>query len=162
MSAIVLLDTSVFLNILDVPGFSQDREDVFREFTQKIETHDHFLLPMAAVWETGNHIAHLADGNVRRRYAQDLVNQVSLAISGKTPFAPTYFPNQQVFLEWLRMFPEHAQRNKSVVRTGEGTSLADLSIIKEYEFTVEKNPMSQVLIWSLDIDLAAYDTGVRE
>jgi len=47
-------------------------------------------------------------------------------------------------------FPEYASRNKSAEKTTEGTSLADLSIIKEWERTCALFAMSRVLIWSLD------------
>jgi len=51
MSAIVLLDTSVYLNVLDVPGFNQDRDKVFAELQDAIGSGDYFLLPLATVWE---------------------------------------------------------------------------------------------------------------
>jgi hypothetical protein len=157
MSAIVLLDTSVYLNVLDVPGFNQDRVAVFDEFRALIEQGDHFLLPLAAVWETGNHIAKLADGRNRRRYAQLLIENVQLAVSGAVPYRATHFPDREDFLGWLGEFPAAAMRNKSVDKTNEGVSLADLSIIKEWERTCAVNCMSRVRIWSLDSDLAGYD-----
>ena len=57
MSAIVLLDTSVYLNILDVPGWNQERDTILDEFEIRVGDDDIFLLPMATIWETGNHIA---------------------------------------------------------------------------------------------------------
>lgn len=66
MADIVLLDTSVFLNVLNIPGFNQDFGRIRDEFERRIRKADHFLLPMATIWETGNHIAHLPDGTVRR------------------------------------------------------------------------------------------------
>lgn len=43
------------------------------------------------------------------------------------------------------------------VLNGEGTSLSDHSIIKEWEKLCKRHRMSRVLIWSLDADLIAYD-----
>ena len=106
VSAIVLLDTSVYLNILDVPSFNQDREGILAEFRRKIEREDHFLLPMAAIWETGNHIAGLGNGGLRYRFGQRLVRDVRRAIQGETPYRPTYFPDREEFLEWLNEFPQ--------------------------------------------------------
>lgn len=85
MSAIVLLDTSVYLNVLDVPGFNQDREPTLADFRESILANDRFLLPLATVWETGNHIADLANGQLRRSYAQRLVKDVSSAFKGEVP-----------------------------------------------------------------------------
>jgi hypothetical protein len=157
MSAIVLLDTSVYLNVLDVPGFNQKRAHVLAEFKVSIQAGDYFLLPLAAVWETGNHIAHLDDGQTRRRYAQVLVVDVAKAFLGEVPYRATHFPEREEFLCWLREFPDVVTRSKSEKRQREGVSLADLSIIKEWEHNCFLHPMSRVRVWSLDGDLAGYD-----
>lgn len=157
MSAIVLLDTSVYLNVLDVPGCNQDRIDVFQQFEASIASGDYFLLPLAAVWETGNHIADLADGQTRRKYAERLRTNVTKAFNGEVPYRATHFPDRDQFLSWLQDFPDMAMRNKSEAKQREGMSLADLSIMKEWEQTCIRHPMSRVRIWSLDSDLAGYD-----
>jgi len=157
MSAIVLLDTSVYLNVLDVPGFNQDRADILGEFEKSIRSGDYFLLPLAAVWETGNHIADLVDGQTRRRYAELLHADVAKAFNGEVPYRATHFPERAEFLRWLSEFPDIAMRNKSENKQREGVSLADLSIIKEWERTCNLHSMSRVRIWSLDSDLAGYD-----
>jgi len=157
MSAIVLLDTSIYLNILNVPDNNQDREKVFTTFEKMVRNDDVFLLPMATIWETGNHIADLPDGGRRRRFAQILVQDVAKAMNGELPYQSTYFPDREEFLSWLQNFPEYAGKCKSVKKTREGVSLADLSLIKEWERTCTRNPLRRVLIWSLDSDLMAYD-----
>lgn len=161
MGSIVLLDTSIYLNVLDVPRFNQNRGQVGREFAGKIKNGDSFLLPMATIWETGNHIAGLATGGERRRFARKLVDDVTSAMNGDTPYRATYFPKKEQFIAWLKDFPESAARSKSAKKQREGVSLADHSMIKEWEHTCTLNNMSRVLIWSLDVDLAAYDSGNR-
>ncbi len=157
MSEIVLLDTTIYLNVLNVEGKNQHRTEVLDEFKKRAENDASFLLPMATIWETGNHIARLSDGGRRRKFAQELVDDVSKALNGETPYRTTYFPNREEFLQWLVKFPEYAQRNKSEEKLREGISLADLSIIQEWERTRRLHPSSRVCIWSLDIDLKAYD-----
>ena len=157
MSAIVLLDTSVYLNVLDVPGFNQHRQTVIKDFEKGINQDDHFLLPLATVWETGNHIAHLPNGQQRRTHAQNLADDVLLAFQGQIPYRATHFPERDEFMTWLSDFPQAAMRNKSATKTTEGTSLADHSIIKEWKRNCRLNPMSRVRIWSLDMDLSGYD-----
>ncbi len=158
MSAIVLLDTSVYLNILDVPEFNQDRVTILEDFANKVADRDHFLLPLATILETGNHIADLHGGGNRRRFAQKLVDDVTSALTGEAPYRPTQFPKREEFLEWLGEFPNCAMRSKLSRRTREeGVSLSDLSIIKEWERMCSLNSMSRVLIWSLDSDLLAHD-----
>ncbi|MES1189829.1 MAG: hypothetical protein ABUS47_01995 [Steroidobacter sp.] len=157
MNSIVLLDTSIYLNVLNVPNFNQSRDRILTEFQQRIERRDHFLLPLAAVWETGNHISKLGDGQMRRRFAVLLANDVAKAFNGSVPYRTTHFPDRQEFLCWLKDFPDIVMRNKSVNKQREGTSLADLSIIKEWEQNCSRHSLSRVYIWSLDSDLAAYD-----
>jgi hypothetical protein len=157
MSSIVLLDTSIYLNVLNVPGWNQDRIQVFADFRTKIAQNDYFLLPMATIWETGNHIADLENGGLRRTYAQKFADDVSNALTGVTPYKATHFPNRDQFVLWLAQFPEYASRNKSLRKLREGISLADLSMIKEWEQNCELHNMSRVLIWSLDSDLQGYD-----
>lgn len=161
MSALVLLDTSVYLNILDVPSFNQDRDGILDEFELRLLDNNLFFLPMATIWETGNHIADLATGEIRYQYGKRLFEDVSKAINGDVPYRPTHFPSRDEFLVWLTDFPEYVQRNKTEKKVREGVSLSDLSIIKEWETTRDRHNMSQVLIWSLDSDLMSYDTGVR-
>jgi hypothetical protein len=157
MSDIVLLDTSVYLNVLDVPSCNQDRVAILREFECSIDQGDYFLLPLAVVWETGNHIADLGDGRTRRTFAQKLVADVARAFKGDVPYRATHFPERDEFLRWLSDFPDMTMRNKTEWKLREGTSLADLSIIKEWERSCVLHPMSRVRVWSLDSDLAGYD-----
>ncbi|WP_131822046.1 hypothetical protein [Salipiger thiooxidans] len=156
MSEVVLIDTTVFLNVLDVPGLNQDRVDVLDEFEKKIKRGDHFLLPMATIWETGNHISRLGSGRRRREFAKCLAEQVRLALNGDVPFRATHFPDREEFLSWIEDFPDFAMRSKSEKKSGEGISLVDYSIIKEFHRTVAQNPSRIVCIWSLDMDLIAF------
>lgn len=160
MSAIVLIDTSIYLNLLDIPGSNQNRSVVDEEFRRKALTGDYFYLPMAAIWETGNHISRLATGDLRREYARKFVDDVREALNGNAPYRPTYFPSREVFIDWLGRFPDYTQRNKSLEKTGEGGSLVDFSIINEFNQTCDRHPMSRVMIWSLDSDLSAHDRRV--
>lgn len=56
MSAVVIVDSSVLLNILNVPGRNQHWEEVLDRLGERIEAGDHLFIPMAAIVEVGNHI----------------------------------------------------------------------------------------------------------
>jgi hypothetical protein len=148
MSAIVLLDTSVYLNVLDVPGFNQERTNVLNEFERAVRARDRFLLPLASVWETGKHIAQLSDGRQRRQWAEKLTADVLSAFEGDTPYSATHFAKREDFEGWLTSFPDAA---------AEGKSLADHSLVQEWRRNCDLNPLRRVRIWSLDSDLAGYD-----
>ena len=148
MSAVVIVDTSVLLNVLDVPAFNQDRTAILEEFYDLVDADASFLLPMAAIFETGNHIARLADGGQRRRYAAKFCQEIGKALDGGAPWRPIQFPDSGRFAAWLDGFPDHAMR---------GQSMVDLSIIKEWEATCARHPGLRVRIWSLDGALQGYD-----
>lgn len=66
MSSVCLIDTSIFTNILNVPGRNQNKADVNHAFREYIDLGCTFILPMATIIETGNHIAQNGDGRLRR------------------------------------------------------------------------------------------------
>lgn len=156
MSSICLIDTSVFVNMLNVPGLNQEAERVSADFVEYVDNSCTFILPMATILETGNHIAQNGDGRLRRQTAQRFCDAVRAAFTDEPPYRLSEFPNTREIFEWLADFPDKAGQNKSDSRTGEGTSFGDLSIIKEYEKCLARFPMSELFIWSLDRDLEAY------
>ncbi len=148
MGAVAIVDTSIFCNVLDIPCMNGEREKVLKEFKEFLEDGITLLLPMAAVYETGNHIAHLSDGSHRRRFAQKFVEEVRQAITGETPWQVMQVPSTEEVGEWLSGFPDSAMR---------GAGMGDLSIIKEWEKFKRKVPDRRIFIWSLDSDLQGYD-----
>lgn len=156
MSAVCLIDTSVFLNLLNVPARNQEKEAVTTDFMEYAASGCTFILPMATILETGNHIAQNGDGRIRRQTALRFCEAVKGAFTGEAPYQPSEFPNTGEILGWLDEFPDKAGQNKSPTRTAEGTSFGDLSIIKEYAKCVARFPMSEIFVWSLDSDLAAF------
>jgi hypothetical protein len=145
--SVCLLDTSVFCNIVPVPGRDQDKEAALSQMRAYVDSGTSLLLPIAAILETGNLIGRLSDGSSRRSAASDFARVVTQAIRGEAPFTPTPLVEPEVLLEWIDEFPDSAMR-----RLG----LADLSIIKEFERQCELNPHRRVFIWSLDQHLAGY------
>lgn len=156
MSAICLIDTSIFLNLLDVPNRNNEREQAGTDFIVFRKMGVQFFLPMATIIETGNHIAQNGDGGTRRSTAQRFCKQVKAALIGEAPYQISEFPGSVEVLSWLDAFPDHASQNKSPKKTTEGTSFGDLSIIQEYEKCRRRFSMSEIFIWSLDADLASY------
>jgi hypothetical protein len=148
MAAVLLVDTSVFLNVLDVPAFNQHRESVFQQFERFLQEGSYLLLPMATVFEAGNHIAQLSDGGLRRAHAERFVGTVREAIDGNAPWRPIRLPDLQEIGAWMNEFTNHATR---------GLGMGDLSIIKEWQGACARHPHLRVLIWSLDAALAACD-----
>jgi hypothetical protein len=144
MSSIVLVDTSILLNVLDVEGRNDLRDEVLDALGACIQAGDHLFIPIAAIVETGNHIAHVANGAARRSAAQRFVQAVQDALDNVAPWKPLNFPDHTDLAAWLQAFPDHASR-----RIGMG----DVSIQHEWKQLCAKFPMSKVRVWSVDQDL---------
>lgn len=152
MRAVCLVDTSVFVEVLNVPHLANQHGAVTQQLAEKISNKEWLFLPMATVLETGNHIAQNGDGNLRRQCAERFVKQVNLAIDGESPFTPINFLEANDLRKWLTQFPNWAMQ---------GQGLGDLSILHDWERLCEQNQARRVYIWSLDQHLSGYDTGER-
>lgn len=158
MADICVLDTSVLLNVLNIPKDNQSkRAEIKAQFIEKIFAGCQFIIPEVVILEVGNHISQCGDGRVRRAKAKKFVANISQSFAGTTPYQVSDFDTVGQWKQWLTEFPEYAGKNKSSAKPNEGTSLADLSIIKEFEQLCQKHPQQRIYIWSLDQDLQAYD-----
>jgi hypothetical protein len=138
---ICLVDTSILLNVLDVPGRADHRPDVLAELARLSDERAELLLPLPAISGTGNHICRLKDGRVRRRYAELFVAEVRKAIDGRAPWTVTPMPRPNDVAGWLDRFPDAAMR---------GLGMADLAIVAEWERQCARWPERRVLVWSVD------------
>jgi hypothetical protein len=147
---IALVDTSIFCNILAVPGRAQRRDEVLDKLEVYIESGVTLFLPVATILETGNHIAHISNGAHRYATAKRFVEQVRQALDGTAPWMiPEPLLDPAVLQGYLDEFPDAAMREMG---------LGDLSIVHEYERLCDLVRRSRrVFIWSLDQHLSAYD-----
>lgn len=146
MKAIGILDTSILLELLEVPGrFSQSRQIQQEVVQRRAEGHSLFL-PLAAILETGNHIARVADGHQRRKVADRFVGLIKLALAGGAPFIPIDDVGTEQVAAWCENFVAWA--------TPAAQSLTDLSIKLVWEQQCESHPARDVYVWTLDSDLA--------
>ncbi|WP_348303886.1 hypothetical protein [Methanothrix sp.] len=146
MAAICLIDTTVFMEILNVPGKASDHKEAIRVLRSKIDNRETLFLPMATILESGNHIAQIRNGKERRSSAENFVYYVQKALDGCSPFKPLSFLAPEQMQLWLKDFPESAMR---------GRGLGDLSIIHDFHGQCSRNPHLRVYIWSLDVHLSS-------
>ena len=161
MADICLLDTSILLNILNVPSKNQDRATVMEDFKTYVESNCRFIIPLVVAVEIGNHISQNGNGDTRRKIARQFVDMMCRTFSGDLPFEISDFDLKNEWQNWISEFIDKAGQNKTAAKPNEGMSLTDLSIIKEYYSLQAKNRANRnkhvkVFIWSLDSDLAAY------
>ena len=146
-----LIDTSIFCRILRVPGLcsNEEHKQTLAELGALLARPEiTLLLPVAVIYETGNHIAQNGDGDVRRKTALRFAKRVTEALNGNAPWTPTPLPELRHMTSWLQDFPAWAMA---------GSGLGDRSIVWDYEQQRELNPLARVRIWSTDEHLTSYD-----
>jgi hypothetical protein len=148
MSSICLIDTSILLEILDIPTKATQKVAIIQSLKDKRNINETLFLPMTTIIETGNHIAQNGDGRQRRDRAEKFIDMINKALIGEAPFKPLNFLSSEQLNLWLHEFPEYAAT---------GTGIGDLSIIKDWERQKELNPRKRVYIWSLDTHLQGYE-----
>lgn len=149
MREIHLIDTSVFCCILKVPKMCSEEQQrearaELKHLTSRAGTS--LLLPVATIYETGNHIAHAPSR--RESVARNFVAFVRAGFDRQPPWTLTPLPNHEEMSSWLATFPEHAEMKMG---------LGDLSIIHTFHDQCLLNPDARVRIWSIDEHLSSYD-----
>lgn len=144
------IDTSVLVNILDIPRMNQHRQQVIEEFKLIItDANENLILPLATIIETGNHIAHIPDGNIRRDKAKQFSEFLKKTASDEAPWQ--YYGkelNKDDLNKLAIDFPDHAMRE---------TGIGDLSIIRAYEkYQEDITGINRIMIWSVDRHLQGY------
>ena len=98
----VFIDTSVLDNLLDVPGKNQDVERVQEDFLElQRDSSLQFVLPVTTVIETGNHIAQIQRGHLRRAIANKFGTMLDRIRESQTPWVLHDF-------EWGKCFFENS------------------------------------------------------
>lgn len=147
---ICIVDTSILVELLNVPGHASNHDALVAAFADRAAAREQFLLPLAVLVETGNHVAHVPDGAARRKSATAFVKLATASLRHESPFVPTPLPSILDVTAWLDDFPDHAMR---------GVGLGDRSLIALWDIQRQLHPKRRVYLWSLDGALAAYDTA---
>jgi hypothetical protein len=146
-----IIDTSVLNELLPVPHKSNrdNRIQVLADFKRRIKNKDQFLLPYTVLIEVGNHIGQYKDGD-RYKLAKKFITEiVQKTIDGEAPWKLMKVPSIEKVSEWLKDFPVNAAKGKGY---------GDHSIIKEWGEYSQAHEGLSVGIWSLDGDLAGYQS----
>lgn len=143
------IDTSIMLNCLEVPGKCSDSEVVKLQWEEVLEAGDILILPVATIIETGNHIAHIDDGNMRRKIAGKFGEYLRKTAEGE---APWQLYGVELDKEGLLYLADHIEENAT-----QEIGIGDMSIIYSYEQYKEKTPaIGTIMIWSTDTHLQGY------
>lgn len=152
MRALCIVDTSVFCELIKIPGLCSQAENFEREWKKRIKAGERFLVPLATLIETGNHIGQISDGTLRREAARRFVGDVRVALEGRAPYVIVPEVSVDTVREWCDSF---------VAWSVQGSGLGDLSIQLLWARQNVLHPDRRVYVWALDRHLQAYDTGAR-
>lgn len=158
VAQVYFIDTSVFCNILPVPGRDQDRSEVLTDLSarQKRAT---LVLPITTIIETGNFVAQLPTGGERRAAAARFVGVLRLICDGKAPWSLHQFAWD---LEIVQDLIEGAGTGRALHEHAEGkVGAGDLTILAEMRAYATRVRPAEVQVWSLDADLAAYGGSAK-
>jgi hypothetical protein len=153
MGSISFIDTSILCNLVPVPGFDQQHEQILAEMGDRLNNGEEFILPITSVIETGNHIAQLSSGSARRQAATKLDALLRLICAGRAPWVLHDVAWDSSFLQQLldgadtaTTYIDHAQA---------GVGAGDLCILTERQ-AFSKRSRIPAGIWTLDGGLAAH------
>ncbi|WP_137726058.1 hypothetical protein [Prescottella subtropica] len=149
----VFVDTSVFCNLLAVPGLDQDRAMVTAEYREFVEASVPMLLPVTTVVETGNHVAHCTGD--RRSVATRFVETLRKVAQGSAPWIPHE-------IDWnAGLISELVDGGSEPLRDGlvRGVGTGDCLILTERAIYCRRMgwPVDDVGIWTRDKHLNAYN-----
>lgn len=148
MSNVHFIDTSVLASLLNIPGKNEHYADAKTEYEQLVQRGDTFVLPVAVLVETGNHIAHISDGRIRRAVAKKFAEVAKEAMKAESNWNIAPEIPSDVLQIILTQFPDQAMA---------GVGFGDVSIIEQFnDYWENRQPIGEMRIWSFDDHLSAH------
>lgn len=149
MSTVHFVDTSVLVELLNIPGMNDRHEQAKAEYESLVVNQDTFVIPIAVLVETGNHIGQIADGGKRYEISDKFSKIIKKAICSEdhwnvVPELPVSVLENMMssFCDWTKN------------RSGFG----DMSIVEQFEdYWKKRQPIGKMRIWSFDTHLSAYE-----
>jgi len=145
----IILDTSILLVWLQVPGYFSDE--------QRMQVRDkmkHFInedavvyLSLAAAIETGNHIAHVPDGGRRRECAEKLVKLLEDAIEGR--FHWRFLPLNTDDLKLKQVKQNFINLAQQGIGMGDALIIESAHRLKD-DLKTQGRGQDRVIIWTFD------------
>lgn len=155
----MILDTSMLVVWLQVPGMEHcDSDGIgFSEVNQRLDEEakkgTHFILPLAVLIETGNHITQVKTNNPKKReVARVFAEWVRTAIGGHSPWI--LFNDQLAIFDdekLLEMIDEWRENLDSL-------SIGDISVKRVADHYASDR--TEIIIFTCDQNLRAYSPTV--
>ncbi|GAA1900443.1 hypothetical protein [Lapillicoccus jejuensis] len=148
-----LIDTSVFLEILDVPGKASRHQQIADEFIARYKDGHRFVLPLTTIIETGNHVAQC--GGDRRGAARRFTTALRQAQETQPPWIIRDVQWDKARLDYLLTGDSTGSSLMDLLGDGRmGTG--DVAILVERDEFRSASNFTDVRIWTLEATLNAY------
>ena len=148
MSNVHFVDTSVLVELLNVPNMNDRHAQAQKEYNDLAAKGDVFVLPVAVLVETGNHIAHIANGNIRRQIAINFSSLVGKAINSEDNWNTVPDIQINTLKTIMHNFPDLAH---------DKMGFGDISIIEQFnDYWKNRQPIGEMRIWAFDDHLQGY------
>jgi hypothetical protein len=150
---VTFVDTSILDELMEVPGFCQNSEDIKGLFQERVESGEAFIISITAIVETGNHISQ-SQGN-RRAAAERFARLLDQLVTNSAPWKANQVQWDQAFLQAIR---DGAGTGVTLIDLlGNGYSGGgDLAILVEAGIFRQGTYGLEVDIWTLDGTLRAF------
>ena len=156
MRRLELLDTSVVVELLQVPGFADRHEETVAAFTERANAGTELQMPVAALVEAGGHVGRIDNGHHRRQCATLLSRFVEHTIARSAPWS---FAAMEWDEELLRQLVNPGDGPVTPLVDSLATKhleMGDLLIVAEFK-RVRGNLDPDVV----DVDVWTYDGELR-
>ena len=152
MRLVQFIDTSVLVEVLDVPGHNARHAEVFAEMERRMDAGVTFVLPVTTIIETGNHIAQ-CHGD-RCGAAERFVGALRLARAASPPWIVRDVAWDGQFLD---DFVGGGRTGTDLLTHLSNPTLGagDMAILVERD-QFQQDVAATVEVWSLDEHLVAY------
>lgn len=161
-----VIDTSYLAELFFIPGKSNELSQgiIKRKFTNAIQNEHRLFVPFPVIFELGNHIAHITNGQVRADKANKLITSIHSSIMDESPWIITGSSEPDILLNFDSFFgicTEFCTRYAA-----ESIGIVDSIIIKEAERIKGKyasflNSTYSVHIWTRDRLVKSYEPDIE-
>ena len=156
--AVFIIDTSYLLEMFRVPGLSNTNDvlKIRKRYEEAENNKCRFIVPVPCIFELGNHISRIKDGNKRKELAKSVYDSVKSSIEQNNPWNITPSIGLKELPQFFKVFEEKYVSQK--------ISLTDSIVIQEAIRLKKKYKKYDypVHIWTKDNDLKAYEPDREE
>lgn len=151
-----LLDTSIVVEVLEVPGKSRATTDIGATIERKLSAGVRLFIAAAALIETGGHVSRVEDGTLRRACAERFKKLIEKTLDGNAPWSFRPLPWDEAFLRALIRLPGQGHDMVEAIQT-KYLQFGDLGVLQEFlqlRANLDRAAVD-VRLWTLDEKLDA-------